>query len=57
MTERNCVGDSESNEVDFLQDALTIPLQIFNPRRTFAENPISEFIISYWSVAGRCFSL
>jgi hypothetical protein len=47
MTERNFVGDSESNEVDFLQEAQTISLQIFNARRTFDESPISAFRIPY----------
>jgi hypothetical protein len=47
MTERMCVGDIESNEMDFLQEALTIPLQIFNVRRTFDKSPIIAFIIPY----------
>jgi len=56
MTERNCDGDAESNETDFLQEALTFPLQIFNAR-TFDESQISAFILPYWSVAVQCFSL
>jgi hypothetical protein len=47
MAERMCVGDAESNEMDLLQETLTIHLRTFKARRTFNESQISAFIIPY----------